>query len=1649
MKKLIRASQILFATVVICAVTISISNNVSADSLDKSSLTKKALLNSLDKCTASNNWNQNVTSTGISPYKGNSINNAVKSLLSNNLVNDGYSNKINLPTGFSGSDIVSCADAFETLAKTKNPFPANLTDSEEIKKLTDNFKYTPVENGTTISSTQCLSFEYRYKSSASSPTQGYTTNTICFSVDQDGNIVDTQVTDDSNADGPLKIAYTTTDDTSYQLELTCDAKCEPGVDGQRTYTGASHSVVNSTSINTLADELTNLQGNITTVEGTDGWYSSFQPVTPVVKDESANGGSATAFEFSGNLTTDDLIRAFSDYGTSAYGTGSYGSAYSAAAFNDDEKYTIYKTYLKEVFNASINTSECTEDKGTDNDRIKVKTESGAQWCRVEVGGINSSIRVNGFKDNDNHHLDQKMGLSEVLAALNSDDLNPSDEALSTASAEGVLDETAAGESTTATDEEGEEDATPNCWNSAESLGWIVCPIISGIQSAIDFLYQNFIEPSLQVRAEMFSDTTRSAWQIFQTAANIIFVILLLIVIISQVTGVGIDNYGIKRILPRLVVVAILVNISYFLCALAVDISNILGQAMYNLFNNMAETSISANPTIDTAVAASSSIISLTITLIFATGGLLALGGALGVILTLLPSMLVAFVSILFMFILLSVRQAGIVILSVISPIAVALYMLPNTKKYFDKWVKMYSGLLMLYPICGAIIGGSNFASVLLLSVNSNGSTIDPFFTLSAMLVNVVPYFFIPTLLRNSFSAMGNLGNRIGNVGKRFGNISSKALAKSQTYRQRLAMQRGNLRRGADGKLELKDNWRSRVAKGTGKLPHERLISSIAGRAVMRSSSNNIEEALKLEDNTRKAANFTNQRFITGQDEKNAFGSEQQLRDAETWASEGYADGRRQKAILADESGRLDIANYNDQNFVLGRRNQAHVETAKARDQALYMSDAQNVSNVMTMHALGTQKERVRVQRFGSQDTVDAAIASIEEEQQKTNIANEAAKLRRSGVMDRGDFSNGGEIERALLDYSRMENGEFVNADGLSAIVNALSETDDGREVVRRVLESNQVNDAQRDKIALNIRNNLPSWKPGDPAMLKWAQEAETKSLSTLNEFSFGNRPALSKKISQKTFTGMDKSQYQRIIMAVTGDENQQGSLLHHMKAEQDRIEAESYTGRNLTAAQIRADKDQRKEAVKKEHYAAINAWKDSAEKALKSYNEGRNSELNTQQVDFLRALRPKEKAGKQNNSPQGGSGQPQNPGGTGGNQNTGGNDGDGQPQNPGGTGDNQNTGGNDGSGQPQNPDEVRGNQDPTVTNSNSQPQGPSVTNSGSQSQNASSSNSGTISGTGDSIVNIIGTGGGNTAGGAPNGITQSIDGQLDSTSQPPNIRTTVVQQPAGNTATSQQVQQGARMNVNNVIQARDSGGESSLSQPEPDEHTIVQPGQPTSIRQTPVADRPSAIQSALNRFNSDSAVSRVVNIPANGPRTDDYQRRVDFNENAAPAYDMPLPSINGANQPQQTGQQNTQTQQTDQSDQNGIAQGNGANNPDNPVQDDNNTTAQNNRRTQDAESIARARSGTVVTQEQNLMDRQRLFDEFYQNLSNPAPLPSSSNTVPSQGGRTTGGSFFPGGTRMAAGNGGVPGRQTGDDAGFNMPTTDSVRGEGGNSTAGG
>lgn len=254
----------------------------------------------------------------------------------------------------------------------------------------------------------------------------------------------------------------------------------------------------------------------------------------------------------------------------------------------------------------------------------------------------------------------------------------------------------------------------------EKMGWILCPAIETFGKIGDSVFQQLSDAFLETEPELVSNDpkgTKYAWEFARNIANILFIIAFLVIIYSQITSAGLSNYGIKRMLPRLIIAAILVNISYYICQAMVDISNIMGYEIQNFLVNAAReiSDVAAMPPQGGFIDASTS--NGTLGTIAVAG--LAIAAYVWVILPILMlGVTTVVVTVLVVIVILLLRKALIILLVVASPIAFVCYLLPNTEKFFSKWLNMFWQLLMVFPVISLLFGGGQLASSIILAAGS-------------------------------------------------------------------------------------------------------------------------------------------------------------------------------------------------------------------------------------------------------------------------------------------------------------------------------------------------------------------------------------------------------------------------------------------------------------------------------------------------------------------------------------------------------------------------------------------------------------------------------------------------------------------------------------------------------------------------------------------------------------------------------------------------------------------------------------------------------------------------------------------------------------------------------------------------------------------
>lgn len=242
-----------------------------------------------------------------------------------------------------------------------------------------------------------------------------------------------------------------------------------------------------------------------------------------------------------------------------------------------------------------------------------------------------------------------------------------------------------------------------CEDENSGLGYFLCPMVNGFDSFMRTIYENVITPFLTVPPLTTIDGLQLAWQNLRDIANILFILVFFIIIFSQATSIGISNYGIKTLLPKLVIIAILTNISFYICVFLVDAMNIIGAGISSLILVPLQ-SFPAQPGVNftggiTGFIQNIAGVTLLSVIITSAGGLLAAAVAFMVPIALLTLSTV---------LILVLRIVLIVAFVVFSPIIFMGFILPGTSRTSSRLFTGFIGLLAMGPIIMAMVALSGF-----------------------------------------------------------------------------------------------------------------------------------------------------------------------------------------------------------------------------------------------------------------------------------------------------------------------------------------------------------------------------------------------------------------------------------------------------------------------------------------------------------------------------------------------------------------------------------------------------------------------------------------------------------------------------------------------------------------------------------------------------------------------------------------------------------------------------------------------------------------------------------------------------------------------------------------------------------------------------
>lgn len=263
------------------------------------------------------------------------------------------------------------------------------------------------------------------------------------------------------------------------------------------------------------------------------------------------------------------------------------------------------------------------------------------------------------------------------------------------------------------------DGRDDCGRDAGSLSFILCPILTTSQKAVSDLTGNgngrgFLVELLTVSPLQgdAADNIYKVWTEFRNIALGLYILIFVAIVFGN--GLGLDPYTIKRALPRLATAVLLTFASYFILQTLVDLSNLLGMAVPALIENITKLS---------------GIRQFQLDLNFA-------GAALTIVIAILVA-LAALAALIIGIAGLIARQVIIYILILVSPLAFAAWVLPNTENLFKKWWSNLIKVLMMFPIITAIL------SLSLLYSKSVSSSSTLAVKMSAVLAPMFALIMIP------------------------------------------------------------------------------------------------------------------------------------------------------------------------------------------------------------------------------------------------------------------------------------------------------------------------------------------------------------------------------------------------------------------------------------------------------------------------------------------------------------------------------------------------------------------------------------------------------------------------------------------------------------------------------------------------------------------------------------------------------------------------------------------------------------------------------------------------------------------------------------------------------------------------------------------
>jgi len=241
------------------------------------------------------------------------------------------------------------------------------------------------------------------------------------------------------------------------------------------------------------------------------------------------------------------------------------------------------------------------------------------------------------------------------------------------------------------------------------VGWILAMILAVVVGCVGLFVLMFI--FLLTLVSGYNNFTNSVavikgWTVVRDISNMFFIVVLLVIAFGTI--LKLENYQWKKLMPKLLVMAVLINFSKLFCGLLIDFSQVVMLTFVNAFKGGGGGSWVSFLGIGDSFSATGSGVGAVLDY-----DVVAISLALALV-----RLIISGVVILIFVLILVMRIVMLWILVVLSPLAFLLSVFPMSQEYAKKWWTMFGKYLIVGPVLAFFLwlslatmnGGTNIVS---------------------------------------------------------------------------------------------------------------------------------------------------------------------------------------------------------------------------------------------------------------------------------------------------------------------------------------------------------------------------------------------------------------------------------------------------------------------------------------------------------------------------------------------------------------------------------------------------------------------------------------------------------------------------------------------------------------------------------------------------------------------------------------------------------------------------------------------------------------------------------------------------------------------------------------------------------------------------